>query len=100
MADNCQKCGRNLSLVGRVHNCVADTKGMANKCVMANSVANANAWSVAQPAEQRAVNPRVTGSSPVSPAKTYQYRDPEARRAYMKSYMQKRRKGAPTGTPV
>jgi hypothetical protein len=72
---NCSRCGKNLALVGRIHNCVANT--MANTITMANVVANT--WEVAQPVA------------------TYKYRDAEKRRAYMKSYMAKRRKGSQTG---
>jgi hypothetical protein len=89
---NCSRCGKNLALVGRIHNCVANT--MANTITMANVVANT--WDVAQPVEQRPVKSLVAGSSPAVPA-TYQYRDAEKRRAYMKSYMAKRRKGSQTG---
>jgi hypothetical protein len=64
MTDSCPKCGRNLALVGRVHNCVVNTAPVVNTPV---------------------VN------------KKRGYPDTDARRAYMKSYMAKRRKGSQTG---
>jgi hypothetical protein len=112
MADFCDKCGRNLSLVGRIHNCSASLispsllaeaarqdrlSGLVGDVAngfepMANSMAN----------EIRPSSlPEGAGVGARQPAEgeTYKYRDAEKRRAYMKSYMSKRRKGAPLGNP-
>jgi hypothetical protein len=61
---NCSRCGKNLALVGRVHNCVV------NSPVVNTTVVNKRG-----------------------------YPNTDTRRAYMKSYMAKRRKGAPLGNP-
>jgi hypothetical protein len=63
LTDNCPKCGRNLALVGRVHNCVANAPD-----VVANAVANA-----------------------LEPYR--RYKDKEKRKAYMREYMRKKRDG-------
>jgi hypothetical protein len=63
----CVKCGKNLALVGRVHNC---THTMANtQDVVANTA---------------------SGMANVTPG-TYKYRDAEKRRAYMREYMRGKR---------
>jgi hypothetical protein len=61
MADICEKCGRNLALVGRIHNCVVNTDPVVNTPI--RDVVN----------------------------KKRGYPNTEARRAYMKTYMAKRR---------
>ena len=87
MANNCSVCGVDMERWGRLHIC-------RPRC------------DVAQPVERRAVNADVAGSSPAVAAKsptgaiaaivrtvpgTYQYRDPEKRRAYQRDYMRKKR---------
>jgi hypothetical protein len=71
----CPKCGANFALVGRSHRCVAnpiyDAANLANK---PDEVANAD-------------------KKLRDDASCYmRYRDPAARRAYMKAYMAKRRR--------
>ena len=69
--DGCPVCGANLALVGRSHHC-------RPRKIEPVTVP------VSQPEA-------VTNPEPV--ANTYRYRDPEARRAYMRDYMRRRRNG-------
>jgi hypothetical protein len=63
----CPKCGVNIALVGRSHRCIAKQEPVAKPIeVMAKPVAK-------QPKDDAACYLR--------------YRDPEARRAYMRTYM-------------
>jgi hypothetical protein len=76
MQPTCHKCGKNLALVGRIHNCTPLLRAMANNMdntdVMANSMAN-------------------TPLEPILAPDAYKYRDPEKRRAYMRELMRKKR---------
>jgi hypothetical protein len=65
MANICPGCGANLELVGRVHRCIA------------------------RAAPTRAV--AVKGVKVSVAGMTYRYRDPGARRAYMRELMRRRR---------
>jgi hypothetical protein len=67
MANICAKCGRNLALVGRIHNCVVNAAPVVNT-------------------PDGAVVNRKRG-----------YPNTDTRRAYMKAYMAKRRKGSQAG---
>jgi hypothetical protein len=69
---HCSICFANLALVGRVHNCIP--KNPAQDRMAAKASMNKHA----QPLDARA-------------AGTYQYRNTEARRAYMRDYMRKKR---------
>lgn len=66
---NCDLCGSNLELVGRVHRCV--------------------------PVDVVVVNSDIAAAE--GNGSTYRYRDAAARRAYMRDYMRKRRGGADRG---
>jgi len=72
---NCKTCGKDLNLVGRVHNCTPGRTelGLEIEAGLENAIEH-----VMEPGN------RVDGS-------TYRYRDPEARRSYMRHYMRKRR---------
>jgi hypothetical protein len=70
MQPTCHKCGKNLALVGRVHNCTP--------LLMANAMANA-------------VDMANTPLEPILAPAAYKYRDAEKRRAYMRELMRKKR---------
>lgn len=69
MANICDKCGKNLALVGTRHNCIANT--IANTTSVANIVAN---------------KPEIVANEIYA-----RYRDKDARREYMREYMRKKR---------
>ncbi|HEY6019276.1 MAG TPA: hypothetical protein VIY48_05045 [Candidatus Paceibacterota bacterium] len=71
MANNCSICGLNMDFVGRSHRCIP-TKHVT---AIVNTVHGT---------DYRAAD----GTIP-----TYQYRDPDKRRAYMRELMRKRRNG-------
>jgi hypothetical protein len=83
---NCERCGKNLALVGRVHRCMANTNER-----VANSMANNG--DVAQLEERLPCKQDVGGSTPLVSTNTYRYRDADKRRTYMRDYMRKRREG-------
>lgn len=68
--DNCTRCGANLEMVGRAHRCVPSSRGV---------VAAKRAMPVEQPPVLRVKS------------KSYRYRDPEKRRAYMRDLMRRKR---------
>lgn len=81
MMEICPKCQKNIALVGRRHQC--------------QSVSENSPASRPQP---RATKTRSSAPSQPSPSTlsapqttTYEYRDPEKRRAYMREYAKKRR---------
>ena len=79
MANNCSICGKNLDLVGGVHNCVPlQTIGQ-------NLPGHGKETGPSKKPGENKPKRRVTKGS------SYQYRDPEKRKAYMRSYMAKRR---------
>ncbi len=85
MANICRGCGKNMDLVGRSHLC-APVARVASTPQRQAEVPTADAT-------------RSAGKAPKAPRKaserskkaTYQYRDPQERKAYMKAYMAKRR---------
>jgi hypothetical protein len=64
---DCSRCGKNLALVGRSHNCVSNT--VSNEPIVSNCVSNSE--------ETR--------------LKIWRRRNPERYREYMAAYMRKRR---------
>ena len=77
----CEKCGANLALVGKMHNCrsipasqpaVANSEPLANAGVANTPMANSTTKQVAN-------------------RKTYQHRNAAERREYMREYMRKKR---------
>jgi hypothetical protein len=78
-SDPCPRCGANLRLVGRAHNCIPRSVAtvaadMANTCHVANDMANRSTVDVANKAST-----------------TYRYRDVETRRNYMRTLMRRKR---------
>lgn len=86
MNEKCPDCGYNYSLFGRVHRCRPPKDrmdGMANvKSDMANPVANRL---------EELANAPYGAAKEVLASKTYQYRNEEKRREYMKEYMRRKR---------
>jgi hypothetical protein len=81
---NCSKCGKNLALVGRMHN-----------CVVANTVANtvANNRGLEKQLSRLPHKQEIAGAEP-APATTSRhgkYADADKRKAYMRDYMARRR---------
>jgi hypothetical protein len=81
---NCERCGKNLALVGRSHNCVANTMANTRKRV-------ANNGDVAQLEERLPCKQDVGGSTPLVSTNTYRYRDADKRKTYMRDYMRRQR---------
>jgi hypothetical protein len=99
MPPDCPTCGKNIALVGRVHNCMANRTSH-----MANDMANGNSSSVltkvtplGQAGSSDTLTGTLSGASPNGITRAcYRYRDPEKRREYMRGYMRKKRAGAPS----
>jgi hypothetical protein len=103
MAENCQKCGRNLALVGRTHNCVVNTIDVVNTPIrtVVNEMCPAGVRHE-DASSKKAAKGTTAGKPPAGTDQTLAppgrpYPNTEKRRAYMKSYMAKRRKGSQTG---
>jgi hypothetical protein len=80
MAEICQKCGRNLALVGRIHNCSLIDPGLLREASRQDRLSGLVGDVVnTEPVVNTVVNKRG------------KYPNTEKRRAYMKSYMAKRR---------
>jgi hypothetical protein len=101
---NCSRCGKNLALVGRVHNCVVNAIDVVNTPIRA--VVNTELGSAGVRREdassKRAAKGTTAGKPPAGTDQTLApptrpYPNTDTRRAYMKSYMAKRRKGSQTG---
>jgi len=86
MAELCGKCGASLALVGRMHVC------RARPAVISN--ARIPAVNMRVPAVNTAPEKASASTSSTSNAGSYakQRVDPEKRRAYMRTYMAKRRR--------
>ena len=83
MSGQCPVCHASYTLIGRMHRCVSQPGSMAAQqpvADLADHGANNN----------HVANGEVTNSS------TYRYRNPEARRAYMRNLMRRRRASTTT----
>jgi hypothetical protein len=76
MANNCSKCGKDINLVGRVHNC--------------GFVIGRTAFAKISAVEKGVMPP----DTPVAKPAAYLYRDPDKRRTYMREHMKNKRKKA------
>ena len=100
MAELCGKCGANMALVGRMHACRARPVVIANA---RNSAVNTpvpavnTAVNIPAPAVNTAPEKASASTSSTSNADSYakQRVDPDKRRAYMRTYMAKRRAPRP-----
>ena len=81
---NCKTCGKDLSLVGRVHNCVPVFEPLVTHEEAVGAVQEFMETVKPEDTPFGESGNRVDGS-------TYKYRDKESRREYMKEYMRKRR---------
>jgi hypothetical protein len=87
---NCARCGKNLALVGRMHNCVvANTDTMvANTAKLVANKRGLEKQSSRLPHKQEIAG---AGPAPATTSRHGKYADADKRKAYMRDYMRRQR---------